>query len=71
MTEEEDVDESRRKVFAKFLPHLALTAVGMGLFSSPVRLLSSAMDRYNKATEETTNNVHHHLPPFPTLQSLH
>ncbi len=70
VTEEEDVDESRRKVFAKFLPHLALTAVGMGLFSSPVRLLSSAMDRYNKATEETTKKVNDLLPLLPWLERL-
>lgn len=70
VTEEEDVDESRRKVFAKFLPHLAVTAVGMGLFSSPVRLLSSAMDRYNKATEETTKKVNDLIPLLPWLERL-
>ncbi|MDG6989118.1 MAG: hypothetical protein JRN21_07305 [Nitrososphaerota archaeon] len=70
MTEEEDVDKTRRRVFAKFLPHLAVTAIGVGVFSSPVRLLSSAVERYNKATEETTKRLNDLLPLLPWLESL-
>ena len=70
VTEEEDVDETRRRVFAKFLPHLAVTAIGAGVFSSPVRLLSSAMERYNKATEETSKKLNDILPLLPWLESL-
>lgn len=70
MTEEEEVDESKRRMFTKLLPQLAVTALGVGLFSSPVRLLSSTIENYNKATEETTKKVHDILPLLPWLEGL-
>ncbi|MDG6929327.1 MAG: hypothetical protein JRN29_04695 [Nitrososphaerota archaeon] len=67
---EEDVDESRRKIFVKFLPHLAVTAIGFGIFSSPTKLLTSAMDRYNKQADETTKKMSDMYPLLPWLEKL-
>jgi hypothetical protein len=70
VTEEEDVDESRRKMFVKFLPHLAVSAIGFGLFSSPTKLLTSALDRYNKQADETTKKMSDLYPMLPWLERL-
>ncbi|MDG7007051.1 MAG: hypothetical protein JRN06_02265 [Nitrososphaerota archaeon] len=70
MTETEGRDESKREMFTKLLPHLAISAIGMGLFSSPVSLLLSAADRYNQATEATAKKVNDLVPLLPWLQRL-
>lgn len=70
MTKKEDRDESKREMFSKLLPHLAISAIGMGLFSSPVGLLLSAADRYNQATEETAKKVNDLVPLLPWLERL-
>ncbi|MDG6916980.1 MAG: hypothetical protein JRM85_05225 [Nitrososphaerota archaeon] len=70
MTEEEDVDAARRKMFVKYLPHLAVSAISFGLFSSPTKLLTSAVDRYNRQTEETTKKMNDLYPLLPWLERL-
>ncbi len=70
MNEEEDVDAARRKMFVKYLPHLAVSAISFGLFSSPTKLLTSAVDRYNRQTEETTKKMNDLYPLLPWLERL-
>lgn len=70
VAEEDDVDKGRRRVFSKLLPNLAITAVGASLFSSPLRLLTSTVESYNKAADETTKKVNDILPLLPWLEKL-
>ena len=70
MTDADDAAESKRELVTKLLPHLALSAIGIGLFSSPVRLLSAAVEKYNEATQETTKKVNDLLPLLPWMEKL-
>lgn len=69
MTEPVD-PKSRRDVITKLVPYVALSAIKVGAFASPLSLLTSAAARYNENTQTTEEKVNDLLALLPGIEKL-
>lgn len=69
MPEGEDV-ESRRELITRLVPYLAVSAIKLGTFVSPLSLVSNAAARYNEETDKARKKVNDLLPLLPGIEKL-
>ena len=61
---------SRRELIAKLLPFIAVSAIKMGVMTSPLGIITSAANRYNETVERPAERIGDLLPLLPGIEKL-
>ena len=61
---------SRRELVTKLLPFIAVSAIKMGMLTSPLGIITSAANTYNRTVERQGEKIEDLLPLLPGVERL-
>ena len=61
----------RRELVTKLLPFIAVSAIRLGVLTSPLGIISSAASRYNATVQKPGEKIGDLLPLLPGIEKLH
>lgn len=62
---------SRRQLVTKLLPFIAVSAIKLGMLTSPLGVITSAANTYNQTVKDQDEKVGDLLPLLPGIEKLH
>ena len=62
---------ARRELVAKLLQFIAVSAIKIGMFTSPLVIITSAADTYNRTVQKPGEQIGDLLPLLPGVENLH
>jgi hypothetical protein len=60
----------RRELVTKLLPFVAVSAIRLGVLTSPLGIISSAANRYNETVQKPSEKIDDLLPLLPGIEKL-